>query len=166
MPDEISNKPLAGKAALVTGGSRNIGRAIALALADAGAAVLVNGRSDRPAADAVAAEITGRGGHAEVHMADIGDETQAGALVARAKDAFGRLDFLVLNAAVRRQNPVTEITYREWRDVMCVALDGALLVSRAAVPHLIDSGGGRIIVLGGSPSHMGTSTLHWDSRPH
>ena len=97
-------RPLAGQAALVTGSARNIGREIALALAESGADVLINARADRAAADAVAAEVAARGVRSAVHMADIGIEADAEALVAATKAAFGRLDIVVLNAAVRRRS--------------------------------------------------------------
>ncbi|MCP5149686.1 MAG: SDR family oxidoreductase [Ectothiorhodospiraceae bacterium] len=152
----MSDKPLAGKAALVTGSARNIGRAIALALAEDGAAVMVHSHGDRAAAEAVAAEVRARGVASAVALADVGRPEEADALVESTVSAFGRLDILVSNAARRREKPVTEITYEEWREVLSVALDGAFLVARAAIPHIVAAGGGSIVTIGGSPSHMGT----------
>jgi len=157
MNGTAEDQAFAGKAALVTGASRNIGRAIALEFARAaGASVLINGRSDEAAAREVAREVAALGVSSAVHMADIGQEEEAEALVESAVAEFGRLDFVILNAAVRRQTPVAEISYQEWREVVSVSLDGAFLVSRAAIPHLAASDGGRIVLLGGSPSHLGS----------
>ncbi|HSF22064.1 MAG TPA: SDR family NAD(P)-dependent oxidoreductase, partial [Burkholderiales bacterium] len=92
---------LAGKVALVTGASRNIGRAIALALAAGGAAVAVNSRASKEDAGKVAQEIRAAGGKAEVFMADIVDAKAVNAMVDAIVKRFGRLDLLVLNASVR-----------------------------------------------------------------
>lgn len=146
---------LDGKVAIVTGGARNIGRAIALALAADGAAVVVNARSDRAAADAVAAEITAAGGRAMVHIADVSDEAAVAGMADAATKAFGRIDILVNNAAIRGHKALTDMTLAEWRGVMAVILDGAFLCARACVPHMIQAGGGRIINLGGVTGHVG-----------
>ncbi|MCS6890873.1 MAG: SDR family oxidoreductase [Rhodovarius sp.] len=143
---------LAGKRALVTGAGKNIGRAIALHLARDGASVIVNGRSDRAAVEAVVAEIRATGGEARAEMADISDPAQAAALIERA----GPLDILVSNAGLRRQTPFVEMTYAEWREILSVALDGAFLLARAAVPGMIARGGGVIIGLSGISTHVGT----------
>jgi len=147
---------LSGKVAIVTGSARNIGRAIALALAEDGADVVVNARRDSDAAESVAREIESMGGRAFVRIADVTDEASVKELVNQAVGTFGRLDFVVSNAALRREHPVTEISYSEWREVLSVALDGAFLLFRESVPHLIAAGGGRLIAIGGSPSHLGT----------
>jgi 3-oxoacyl-[acyl-carrier protein] reductase len=146
---------LDGRAAIVTGAARNIGRAIALALAEGGAAVVVNARSDQAAADAVAAEIRGRGGRALAALGDVRDEAAIASLVAQAIDAFGRIDIVVNNAAVRRETPLADLSLAEWREVLGVALDGAFLLSRAALPHLIASGQGAIVNIGGLTAYTG-----------
>ncbi|HEX2338105.1 MAG TPA: SDR family NAD(P)-dependent oxidoreductase, partial [Hyphomicrobiaceae bacterium] len=92
---------LAGRVALVTGAGRNIGRAIALTLAAAGAAVVINGRHDRRAVEAVAAEIAGMGGRALPVLADVTDEAAVERMTAAAIARFGQLDILINNAAVR-----------------------------------------------------------------
>src|SRR5918996_2483729 len=101
---------LVGRVALVTGAVRRIGRAIALALAGDGAAVVINTRSSRGEADAVAAEIEGHGGRALVHLADVTDEAAVQAMVEAALERFVRLDMLINNAADRQQAPLTEIS--------------------------------------------------------
>lgn len=148
--------PLAGKVALVTGSSRNIGRSIALSLAEKGASVQLAGQSDEEAIKSVAEEIETLGRKVSWHLADIAREDEADRLVERAIDTFGQLDILVLNAAIRRQSPIADISTEDWRAVLGVALDGAFFMSRAAVPHLIQSEAGRIVGLGGTSSIAGS----------
>ena len=149
-PDE-----LAGCVALVTGSARNIGRAIALALADAGAAVMVTGRQALADAETVAAEIQHGGGRATAMTADVGDPAAVAALVAATVERLGRLDLLVNNASVRREVAFADLDYAEWRAVLASTLDGAYLCSRAALPHLMASGRGSIVNIGGLSSHTG-----------
>ena len=151
----MNDKELSGSVALVTGSARNIGRAIALALADAGAAVMVTGRQALADAEAVAAEIQRAGGRARAMTADIGDPDAAAALVAATVERLGRLDILVNNASVRREVDFATLEYAEWRAVLASTLDGAYLCSRAALPHLIASGRGAIVNIGGLSSHTG-----------
>jgi len=115
---------LAGTAAIVTGSARNIGRVIALYLAEEGAAIVVNGLSDKPAAQAVADEIIAAGGRAVVQMGDVTREADAGALADICMSAFGRVDFLVCNPAIRKQTPFLQMTLEEWHRVLAVPLDG------------------------------------------
>ena len=145
-----------GSVALVTGGARNIGRAIALELAQAGCHVVVNAVSDATAAESVADEVRALGVQSLVHMADVGNEALVQGLIDAALDQFGRIDCLVHNAAVRRQKPVTDITWDDWREVLSVALDAPFLLARTVAPHMMEAGGGRMVFLGGTPSHLGT----------
>lgn len=147
---------LAGRAAVVTGGGRNIGRAIALALAEAGAAVLVNGRSDRAAVDEVVGEIEGRGGKALAALADVADEAAVNGLIAAAAAAFGRIDIVVNNAAGRPETQFDAMSLAEWRAVHATVLDGAFLIVKAALPYLKQSGAGAIVNIGGVSAHIGT----------
>jgi len=146
---------LAGKVAVVTGAGRNIGRAIALALSDGGASVLVNARSNRAEADAVAAEIVARGRKAQVHIGDVAEPDQVRAMAETATKHFGRIDILVNNAALRREKPFAEMSYAEWREVMNVTLDGAFHCVKACLPHLKKSGSGTIVNIGGLSAHTG-----------
>jgi 3-oxoacyl-[acyl-carrier protein] reductase len=148
---------LSGRVALVTGSGRNIGRAIAMELAAAGAAVMVSARTSAAEAEAVAAEIRKGGGRAAVKLAHVADPDSAAALVAAAVESFGRLDILVNNAAVRREIDFARLDYREWRDIIGTILDGAYLCSHAALPHLIASGSGTIVNIGGLAAHTGAS---------
>jgi 3-oxoacyl-[acyl-carrier protein] reductase len=146
---------LAGKVALVTGASRNIGRAIARALAAGGAAIAVNARTSREEADGVAAEIRTAGGQAEVYMADIADAGAVKAMVDGVVRRFGRIDILVLNASVRTEKPFTELSYEEWRLPLAITLDGAFHCAKACIPLMISAGGGSIVTLGGLNSLSG-----------
>lgn len=147
---------LAGKVALVTGAGRNIGRAIALRLARDGAAVVVNGRSDRAAIEHVVAEIAQAGGTAVPILADVADPAAVAAMAAAVAAHFGGLDILVANAGLRRQTPFLELSYAEWREILAVALDGAFLLARAFVPQMVARGGGAIVALSGISHHVGT----------
>lgn len=147
-------KELAGRVAVVTGAGRNIGRAIALALADAGAAVVVNTRANRAEADSVVGEIESAGGKAVAVLGDVADPKVAEALAAAALDAFGRIDILVNNAALRREKPIAEMSYADWREVMDVTLDGAFHCVKACLPALRRDGGA-IVNIGGMSAHIG-----------
>lgn len=148
-------KELAGKVAIVTGAGRNIGRAIALALADGGASVLVNVRSNKEEADAVVGEIKTAGGRAAVHIGNIADPNAARALAETALRQFGGVDILVNNAALRREQSFDEMSYAEWRAVLDVTLDGAFHCAKACLPALKKSSGGRIVNIGGLSAHAG-----------
>ena len=146
---------LAGKVALVTGASRNIGRAIALALAAGGAAVAVNARTSREDAEKVAQEIRGSGGTAEAYLADIVDAKAVNAMVEAIVKRFGRLDFLVLNASVRKETPFIDMSFDEWKSLTAVTLDGSFHCAKACLPHLIKGGGGAIVTIGGMTALSG-----------
>jgi 3-oxoacyl-[acyl-carrier protein] reductase len=148
---------LAGRVAVVTGSSRNIGRAIALALAKGGAAVIVTARHSAHEAEAVAEEIRQMGGRAAAAMADVADPAAATNLIEAAVERFGRLDILVNNASVRREVDFASLDYGEWREILATTLDGAYLCSRAALPHLIASGDGAIVNIGGLSAHTGAA---------
>lgn len=145
---------LEGKVALVTGAVRRNGRAIALALARDGATVIVNARRSRDEADRVRAEIEGLGQSAMVCMADVTDEDAVRRMFDAVADRFGRLDILVNNAADRGQVPFVEMTLAQWRHVVGIILEGAFLCSRAAIPHMLRNGWGRIVNVGGAGHHM------------
>ncbi len=148
-------KELTGKVAIVTGAGRNIGRAIALALADAGAAVIVNVRSNVNEANSVVMEIRAGGGGALGVIGDVGDPEQGEALAKAALSHFGRIDILVNNAALRREKPFADMSYAEWREIMNVTLDGTFHCIKACLPYLKKSGAGTIINIGGLSAHTG-----------
>jgi 3-oxoacyl-[acyl-carrier protein] reductase len=152
---------LAGKVALVTGGARNIGRAIARALAAGGAAVMVNANTSRAEAEQTVAMIKSAGGRAALRIADVTDAKAVAAMVDATVGEFGRLDVLINNAAIRAETPFANITYEEWRRVLATVLDGAFLCTQACLPHLIRAGGGTVINIGGLTAHKGA-----DGRAH
>lgn len=146
---------LAGKVALVTGGARNIGRAIARSLAAGGAAVMVNANTSRAEAEQTVSMIKSAGGRAALRLADVTDPKGVAAMVEATIGEFGRLDFLINNAAVRAETPFAKITYEEWRHVLATVLDGAFLCTQACLPHLIRAGGGTVLNIGGLTAHKG-----------
>jgi 3-oxoacyl-[acyl-carrier protein] reductase len=148
---------LAGKVAIVTGAGRNIGRAIALALADGGAAVVVNARSNRAEADAVVREIDAAGGKAIAHIGDVADAKAVQAMADATVQKFGRIDILVNNAALRRETPFAEMDYAAWREILDVTLDGAFHCVKACLPALRQSGAGTIVNIGGLSAHTGAA---------
>jgi 3-oxoacyl-[acyl-carrier protein] reductase len=146
-------KPLAGKTAIVTGSARNIGRTIALALAADGARLVVNARLSREEAEDLAAAIRKAGGEAIAVLADVSIEEDADRLIAETVAAFGKIDILVNNAATRRENPIADISFAEWREVLASILDGSFLCARAASKEMGE--GGRIVNIGGLSAHTG-----------
>ncbi len=162
-----SSKELAGKVALVTGAAKNIGRATALELAKAGAAVAVNTRQSVEDAKKVVEDIRAAGGQAEVYVADIADGKQCKAMVDGVMQKFGRVDFLVLNASVRTEKPFLELGYDEWRMPLAITLDGAFYLSQACIPSMVRNGGGSIVTLGGMMSLSGAKKrIHGSVAKH
>ncbi|WP_213993783.1 SDR family NAD(P)-dependent oxidoreductase [Sodalis sp. dw_96] len=148
---------LSGQVAVVTGAARNIGRAIALELAAAGAAVVVNAKQSAEAAAEVVHEIERQGGQGLLFLADISEPEGARDLMTAAQNRFGRIDILVNNAAIRREVPFAQLDWAQWREVLSVILDGAYLCASAALPALRQSGKGSIINIGGMSAHAGSS---------
>jgi 3-oxoacyl-[acyl-carrier protein] reductase len=146
---------LAGRVALVTGGARNIGRAIARDLAAGGAAVMVTARSDLAGLQETVRLIAAEGGRAAALLADVTDEAAVAALVASTLQAFGRLDILVNNAAVRTEMPFATMTLADFRAVTSVALEGPFLCARACLVALSASGSGAVINIGGLTAYTG-----------
>ncbi|MCD2185304.1 SDR family NAD(P)-dependent oxidoreductase [Rhizobium sp. GN54] len=148
---------LQGRAALVTGASRNIGRAIAVALAGRGADIVVHVANDTTAGGETVAAVEALGRRAVLVSGDLSDPDVAVRVVREAAGAFGRLDVVVNNAAIRPEGAFAEITYADWRKVMGVALDAVFLVSQAALPHLEQSDQAAIVNLGGLTGHTGAA---------
>ncbi len=148
---------LDGLSAIVTGAARNIGRAIALDLADGGASLAVVTKSDMDGANAVAAEIESRGGKAIALQADISDPASVKTMIENVVGKLGRIDILVNNAGVRPESPLEELSWEEWRAVQGVILDGAFLCSQAALPQIEKNGQGAIINIGGLTAYTGAA---------
>ena len=140
---------LSGKVAIVTGSGRNIGRAIALAMAREGAAVVINGHSDQAAVDAVVAEIERAGGRAIGILADAANPLDVDRLVQATVDRFGAVDIAVSNVSVRRKQPFLDISVDDWRRTINVNLDSAFHVARSVLPHMKQAGFGRLIHISG-----------------
>jgi 3-oxoacyl-[acyl-carrier protein] reductase len=149
--------PLKSRVALVTGAGRNIGRSIALALADAGAQVAVNVRANRQEGQEVVDDILDRGGDALLVLADVTQRAQVDAMIAAITQRFGRLDIVVNNAAIRLEAPFDELRYADWQAAYAVCVDGAFHCTQSALPHLRSSGAGSVINIGGMTAHTGAT---------
>lgn len=148
-------KQLEGKVAIVTGASRGIGKATALALATEGAAVVVNYASSSGAADAVVAEIQGMGGQAIAAKADVSKEAEVEAMFAQAIAQFSRVDVLVNNAGITRDTLLLRMKLEDWQAVIDLNLTGVFLCTRAASKIMLKQKSGRIINITSVAGQMG-----------
>jgi 3-oxoacyl-[acyl-carrier protein] reductase len=146
---------LTGKTALVTGASRGIGRAVALALAKAGVNVAVNFRTHNEQAQAVCAEISAGGGRAVVVCADVSSAQEAAGLVEAVRRELGEILILVNNAGIARPQPLHEITEADWDEVLAVNLKSMFLVTQGVLPAMRAQGWGRIINLSSVAAQLG-----------
>ena len=149
----MNSPQLSGRTALVTGASRGLGRAIARALAGAGARVALVAR-DLEKLQSVAEEIRSAGGEGDVFQADITDEAQVEALAASVPARLGRVQILVNNAGVNLRKTLPEFTLEEWRRVLDTNLTSVFLMCRAFVPPMKGQGYGRILNLTSIMSHV------------
>ena len=149
------SKQLEGYVALVTGGPRNIGRAMALAFAEQGASVIITAVNDMASAESAVKDIEARGVPGFAVQCDVTKEEDVAALHDAVQTRFGRLDVLVNNAAVRHEQAFGEMTYAQWRHVVGVTLDGAFLTATAMLPLLKASGRGAIVNIGGMSAYTG-----------
>ena len=143
-----------GKVVIVTGAASGIGEATARRFSSEGARVALVDRNEAPLADAardLPAQLT------LAHIADVSDHEAVDEMVATVVKRFGRLDFLINNAAVRYETPFSSMKFEEWRQVLAIVLDGAFLCARAALPHMVSAGGGTIINIGGQTGHKGAA---------
>lgn len=149
------NVDLSNHAALVTGAGEGVGRAIALALAASGAAVVVNDLNpDR--ADRVADAITAAGGRALPRQADISNRFQAAAAIEAGRDAFGRLDMLINAAGVTKLSTLSSLDEWDWRRVLDVNLTGAFFCTQLMSRVMADEGGGVIVNVASTAGHPAT----------
>ncbi len=144
----------AGKVAIITGGARNIGRALAIDLAAAGTAVCINSRGSQAELDVLVAEISAAGGRAIRHVGDVTDQATVRQMVKTTVEQFGRVDILVNGAVVHVVKPFLEITSEEWRKTIAVVLDGAFHCTQACLPEMLKAGGGSVINMGGAAGHL------------
>lgn len=151
---------LTGRVALITGGARDVGREIALGLAAEGAAVVINYHGSKDAAEAVVAEVQGRGGRALAIRCDISDYEAVQAMVTQTVTTFGHLHILVNNAGLVFRKRFADTTPEEWRRQIDVCMYGTLNCCHAALPHLeAEPGKGRILCIVGDSSRVGESGL-------
>jgi 3-oxoacyl-[acyl-carrier protein] reductase len=155
-------RALEGLSAIVTGSGRNIGQAIAIAFAQAGAKVTVNGHKDRGAVDAVVGEIREGGGEAIGVMADVGVPDDVKRLVAESEAAHGSIDIAVSNVAVRRKQPFLEITADDWHSTLNSNLASAFYLAQAVLPCMQRKRFGRLIHISGVDGFAG----HLEHRAH
>jgi len=146
---------LEGKTALVTGASRGIGKAIALALAGAGCNVAVNYIKEHEAAEEVAAMIRKVGRGCKVHQADVSVASQVKGLVAAAEGSFGPVDILVNNAGIAQSKPIQDIELDDWEHVLRVNLTSAFLLTQAVLERMRERRWGRIINIGSVAAQNG-----------
>ena len=143
---------LEGRMALITGASRNIGRAIALTFAAEGAALVLNTRANRDELEAVAAECRKSGVRVVTALGDVAEASECEAMVKRGLAELGAIDVLVHNAAIRPHTSITDTTIEAWHRVMAVDLHAAFYLARAVVPGMKERRRGSIIALGGQSS--------------
>lgn len=148
-------KALADKVAIVTGASRGIGRAVALALATEGAQVAVNYASSATAAEQVVAEINGSGGQAIALQADVSQPEQVESLVKAVMDKWGRVDVLVNNAGITRDTLLLRMNLEDWQAVVDLNLTGVFLCTRAVSKIMLKQRSGRIINITSVAAQMG-----------
>ena len=146
---------LSGRTALITGASRNIGRAIALAFAGEGADLVLNTRVNGEELEAVAAECRKAGVRVVTALADVADAAAVQAMVTRGLGELGAIDVLVSNAAIRPHKSLTDTTLEEWHHVLGVNLHSTFYLARAVVPAMKERRRGSIIALGGLSSVTG-----------
>jgi 3-oxoacyl-[acyl-carrier protein] reductase len=150
---------LKGRIALVTGGTRDVGREISLSLAAEGAIVAVHYRGSADEANAVVAEISQAGGKAKAYQADIADRAAVRGMIQSIVSDHGGLNILVNNAGLAIRKPFKDTTPEEWRSQIDVNLMGAIQLCHAAAPHLEKGGDGRIVAIIGDSSRVGESGL-------
>src|SRR5258708_4802435 len=143
---------LTGKVAVITGGSRGIGRAVALALARAGVDIVVAAKTDTPhpklpgTIHTVAAEVEALGRHALAVRVDVRDDAQIEAMVARTMASFGRIDILVNNAGALWWQPVLETPMKRYDLIHGINSRAAFACTRAVLPHMLAGAGGHVLV--------------------
>lgn len=137
---------LRGKVALVTGGGRRLGRALAMALAERGATVAIHYNESERGAREAADEIAGAGGRAEIFRADLSAPSVPHGLIAQVVATLGSLDVLVNSAAVMERTPLGEVTIEQWDRIFAVNLRAPFFLSQAAAPHLRRATGGGAII--------------------
>jgi len=146
---------LSGRVAVVTGGSRNIGRAISLGLAEAGAHVLVGYGSDTATAEETCRDAAALGGSAEPLLLPLEDADGFPGILARATGEDGRVDILVNSAAIRPRQVLGTVTSAEWDEVFAINVRAPFFLAQTVIPGMISRGYGRVICIGGISAYIG-----------
>jgi NAD(P)-dependent dehydrogenase (short-subunit alcohol dehydrogenase family) len=146
-------KPLTGKIALITGGSRGLGKAMALALSADGAQIVLVAR-DVEKLNSVKTEIESAGGKAEAFAADVTAENAVKELEKKVSGQIGKVQILINNAGINIRKNLTDFSLDEWRSVLDTNLTSVFLVCRAFVPHMRGSGYGRVLNMTSIMSHI------------
>ena len=141
---------LAGKVALVTGGSRGLGRGIAEGFASEGASIIVNYVKDVASAEAVVANVKALGADAIAVKADVGDEKAVPSMVDAGLKTFGKIDIMVNNAGLLNSAPLAEMSVETWDEMIRTHLRGMFLCTRFVIPHMIKQKSGKIINITGT----------------
>jgi 3-oxoacyl-[acyl-carrier protein] reductase len=152
---DAASTSLQGQVAVVTGASRGIGRAVAIALASEGATVVVNYARSSQAADEVVAQIEAAGGAAIALQADVSQADQVDSLVATTLEKFGRVDVLVNNAGITRDTLLLRMKLEDWQAVIDLNLTGVFLCTRAVAKIMLKQRSGRIINIASVAGQMG-----------
>jgi len=148
-------KPLAGRVALVTGGTRGIGAAICHSLAAEGAVVAAGYSSNRERAEELRAAVEAEGGTLSLHQGNIGDWEECQRVVHGVIEEHGRLDILVNNAGVTVDKPIWKMSVDDWHKVLRVNLSGSFYMTQPAISHMIDRGSGRVIFISSVTGEIG-----------
>jgi NAD(P)-dependent dehydrogenase (short-subunit alcohol dehydrogenase family) len=146
---------LQGRVAIITGAGRSIGREMALELASAGCAVVVNVRNNRAEGEGVVKDIESKGGKAMVAVADVVDAPAVNAMAEATLKKFGCIDYLINNAALRQEKSIEHMTFEDWRTITGVVLDGAFHCVKACLEAIKKSDAGSIVNVGGLTGAMG-----------
>jgi acetoacetyl-CoA reductase len=154
-PDPTQPKPLLGRVAVVTGGSRGIGSSIARELAASGATVVVNYVRGADAAADVVAQIQADGGHASAEAGDVSNFESVTEMFERIKGRYGRLDVLVNNAGILRDRTFRKMQISDWHEVIDTNLTSVMYCCNLAVPMLLENGWGRIINISSFVGQLG-----------
>jgi NAD(P)-dependent dehydrogenase (short-subunit alcohol dehydrogenase family) len=148
-------KPLTGRVALVTGGTRGIGAAICQSLAADGAVVAAGFSSNRERAEEFRQSVEADGGTLSLHQGDVGDWEDCRRVVHDVIDEHGRLDILVNNAGVTVDKPVWRLSADDWDKVLRVNLSGSFYMTKPAIEHMLDRGSGRVIFISSVTGEIG-----------
>lgn len=150
---------LEGKVALITGATHGLGMAVAMGLAEAGATIVINGRSSQEKIDKAVAEYAAQGIKAHAYRFDVSNEAEVQEYVTRIEKEVGPIDILVNNAGIIKRIPVLEMTLEEWNQVITTDLTAPFLMARAVGKGMIARGGGKIINMCSMMSEVGRNTV-------